>query len=433
MAATQVEVPALGESVTQAILVAWHKADGDLVNVDEAICELETDKANVDVPAPVAGVVRRLAKEGDTVRVGEAIARIDPDGAPRPAATSAKHAAPAAKPAVTESAPNVPAAVPSPTSAVAPHATALEDLSPAVRTLVIENNVDVSKIAGTGPSGRITREDVQAYLDKSDNGRRATTVAQSVDPTAAPIPQVGSSAPKPAPAADGARRVPISKIRQRIAQRLKSAQNTAAILTTFNEIDMSEVMGLRTKYKERFGEVYGAPLGFMSFFARACATALKELPHVNAEIDGTDIVYHDYVHLGIAVSTERGLAVPVLRNVEKMSFGRIESEIKRLAAATRDGKLGLEELTGGTFTITNGGVFGSLLSTPIINPPQSAILGLHAIQKRPVAVGDEVKIRPMMYTALSYDHRIIDGKEAITFLVRLKQLLEDPARLMLEI
>lgn len=410
--ATQIEVPPLGESVTQAILVAWHKADGEMVAIDEPICELETDKANVDVPARAAGVLHRMKEEGETVNVGEVIARIDETGSGKAAAQTVA-AAPASKAIISD------------------------DFSPAVRRLMEENHLNPESIQASGPSGRLTKEDVEAHLAKSHdaNGKKQAAAMAAAPPAAmtapTPIPQ---AAPPPIVFdGSGVHRTPMSKIRRKIAERLVSAQHTAAILTTFNEVDLSEIINLRTKFKERFQEVHGVGLGFMSFFARAVVLGLKEIPRLNAFIDGNDIVYNQNVNLGIAVSTDRGLAVPVLRNVQEMSFARIEMEIKQLAAATRDGKLSLDQLSGGTFSITNGGVFGSLLSTPILNAPQSGILGLHTIQKRPVVLNDKIEIRSMMYLALSYDHRLVDGKEAITFLVRVKQLLEDPARLMLEI
>ena len=432
--ATQIEVPPLGESVKQAILVAWHKKEGESVATDEPICELETDKANVDVPAKTAGVLHHLKEEGETVNVGEAIARIDEGPAGAKSASSASVA--------TASAVQKSAAVAG--SSAGPHG---EDLSPAVRRLVEEHQLNPKTIPATGPGGRLTKEDVETFVRRQEgNGKgqqaAAASAAPSPAPAARPAPppiapttQTPSAQPSQALSFDasGVHRVPMSKIRRKIAETLVHAQQTAAILTTFNEVDLTEVINLRTKFREQFEKVYGVTLGFVSFFARATVLALKEVPRLNAFIDGNDIVYHNFVNLGIAVSTDRGLAVPVLRNVQEMSFARIEAEIKRLAAATRDGKLSLDELSGGTFTITNGGVFGSLLSTPILTPPQSGILGLHAIQKRPVVVNDQIQIRSMMYIALSYDHRIVDGKEAITFLVRIKQLLEDPARLMLEI
>ena len=419
---TNVDVPALGESVREAVLIKWHKDDGDAVAVAEPIAELETDKANVDVPAPAAGVLRRVKSEGDTVAIGETIARIEEGGAP--AKAQAEKGAPAAASATTPeqsslptagSPPQMPEDKPKPATETKP-----EDLRPSVRRIVEENKLDAALIKGSGPGGKITREDAQKQVE----ARSART------PAAEPRAFV---APAPGDSGDGTRRVPMTKIRKKIAERLIEAQQTAAILTTFNEVDMSAIMELRAKFKEKFEKTHGVGLGFMSFFARACVLALREFPNVNGQIDGSDVIYHDFVNLGIAVSTDRGLAVPVLRNVERMGFAQIENEIKRLAAATREGKLSIQELSGGTFTITNGGVFGSLLSTPIINPPQSAILGMHAIQKRPIAVGDEVKIHPMMYIALSYDHRLIDGRESVSFLVRLKEYLEDPTRLMLEI
>ncbi len=427
--ATQVQVPALGESVTQAILLKWYKNDGDKVGADEPICELETDKANVDVPSPAAGVLRRVKDEGDTVAVGEVIARVDDGG-------NAK--APAA-PAKTTSAPDSSAG--RPVRSPPPAASKPEDLSPAVRKMVEENAIDPASIKGTGPSGRLTKEDVVTFIE----AKRASAKPQAASPAAAAAHEAPATVTRASASAEtkqkevldfdanGVHRAPLSKIRKRIAETLVKAQQTAAMLTTFNEIDLSQVMELRTKFKERFQEVHGVGLGFMSFFARASVLALKEFPRINAFLEGDEIVYHNYVHLGIAVSTDRGLAVPVMRHAEKLSFAKIELEVKRLAAATRDGKLGLDELSGATFTITNGGVFGSLLSTPILNPPQSGILGMHAIQKRPVAINDKVEIRPMMYVALTYDHRLVDGRESVSFLVRLKQLLEDPARLMLEI
>jgi 2-oxoglutarate dehydrogenase E2 component (dihydrolipoamide succinyltransferase) len=435
--AIDVVVPPLGESVTQAILIKWHKGDGAQAAMDEPLCELETDKANVDIPAPGAGVVRRVRNEGETVRVGEVIARIDSVGAAAPAAGKGGSApATAATPAAATAG-----------AGAAAGASKLEDLSPATRRIVEENRVDPDSIPGTGRGGRLTKEDVQNFIDKNGrtgNGEGAAPTPAAAQPVRHEAPaSMTAPSPKTGPAsggggamnfdAHGERRVPMSKIRRRIAETLVKAQQTAAILTTFNEVDLQAVIDLRSKFKETFEKAHGVGLGFMSFFAKAVVQALKEYPHVNAFIDGENIVYHQHVHLGIAVSTDRGLAVPVLKNAQDLSFARVESEIKRLASAVRDGKLGLEELSGGTFTITNGGVFGSLLSTPILNPPQSAILGMHTIQKRAMVVNDKIEIRPMMYLALSYDHRIVDGKEAIGFLVRVKQLLEDPARLMLEV
>ncbi len=392
-----VVLPELGESVADAILVEWLKSDGEAVTVDEPLAVIETDKADVELPAPSAGVLHTLKADGDTIEVGETIATIDEDGKA------------VSKVEVSEE-------VDTPVEPVE-----TDGLSPAVRRLVTEHDLDPTAITGTGKDGRLTKGDVLAYLESAAS-----------DP---PVSEPEAPAPPPAPAvsSDGERREPMSQIRTRIAERLVSAQQTAAMLTTFNEVDMSGIFDLRAKYKEMFADVHGISLGLMSFFVRASVIALQEYPDVNASIDGSDIVYRDYVNMGIAVGTDRGLVVPVLKSAERMSFATIESEIKRVALSAREGKLGLDELSGGTFTITNGGVFGSLLSTPILNPPQTGILGMHAIQNRPIAVGDEVVVRPMMYLALTYDHRLIDGQTSVTFLVRVKDLLEDPARMMLEV
>ena len=410
--AIDVEIPEMGESVSEVVLLEWIKAAGEYVERDESICVLETDKANVDLPAPAAGILHPLKEVDAALEVGDKIAQIDESGSREDA-----------PPAVSEEGGEV---APVPAEEVAPG-----DLSPAVRRLVEERGLDASLLAGTGREGRLTKEDVLAHLEKEGDGAR-----QETEETPAPAPVQPRSAPAPAvvgAAEEGVRREPMSKIRQRIAERLVAAQHNAASLTTFNEIDLSAVMALRVRHKERFAEVHGVALGLMSFFSRATALALKAFEAVNASIEGTDIVYHDYVNLGIAVSAARGLVVPVLRGAENMTLAQLEGEIKRLAKAARDNKLGLDELSGGTFTITNGGVFGSLLSTPILNPPQSGILGMHAIKERPVAVDGQVEIRPMMYLALSYDHRLVDGEQSVSFLVRIKDLLEDPTRLMLEI
>jgi 2-oxoglutarate dehydrogenase E2 component (dihydrolipoamide succinyltransferase) len=441
---TNVEIPSLGESVTEAVIIKWHKNDGDRVKANEPLCELETDKANVDLPAPADGVLSRVKEEGDTVQVGEVVARID-GAAPEAGEKSDGKRSAQARPSEKRAEQTKRAAPAKP-----------EDLSPAVRNLVEEHNLDVNELAGTGPGGRITKEDVQRHLDERQPEQLTEAhpdqeEQEQEQPPAEPepTPMQPGAAPgtrgvmKHAPAkpptapisfdAQGVRRVSMSKIRRRIADRLVSAQQNAAILTTFNEIDMSAVFDLRSKFKERFTEVHNVSLGLMSFFCRAVVLALREFPRLNAFIENDEIVYHQHVHLGIAVSTERGLAVPVLRSVDEMSFAKVEAEIKRVAIAVREGKLALHELSGGTFTITNGGIFGSLLSTPILNPPQSGILGMHAIQKRPVVIDDGIEVRPMMYVALSYDHRLVDGRESVSFLVRVKQYLEDPARMMLEI
>ena len=414
--AMEILVPALGESVTEATVAQWLKQPGEAVGLDEPLVELETDKVTLEVNAAAAGVLSEIvAGEGDNVEVGAILGRIA-EGAAAPAPAPAK-AAPAAKPAPAPAAAPEPA--PAPSAAKAPGA---EALSPAVRKLIDDNSLDPGQITGTGKDGRIVKEDVLKVLE----GRGAP----SEPAPAAPAP----AAPPPA-AETGAReeRVRMTRLRKRIAERLKEAQNTAAMLTTFNEVDMGAVMELRKTYREDFEKKHGVRLGFMSFFTKASIAALKEIPAVNAQIDGDDLVYKNHYDIGMAVGTPQGLVVPVIRDADGMGFAEIEKTIAELGRRARDGKLSIEEMTGGTFTITNGGVYGSLLSTPILNPPQSGILGLHKIEERPVAIGGEVKIRPMMYLALSYDHRVIDGREAVTFLVRLKAHIEDPQRLLLDL
>lgn len=482
--AVEVIVPVLGESISEGEIVSWLKADGDYVEVDEPLLELETDKTTVEIPSPVAGILRIVAEAGATVEIGGLLATIEA-GSKDSAAPAA--AAPAAKPvaAATEAptaAPVAPAA-PAPTPAAPPAApvasspaakaepvtrlgNAGRSLSPAVRRLVEENGLDAAAIAATGPGGRTTKADVLRHLDAAaqQSAPQAAAAPASTAPPAAPAAsQAAASSVKPSASVDstalpaalartmpsataattasdsGARpaqdeeRVRMTRMRRTIAERLVDAQHTAAILTTFNEVDMSAVMELRKAHKDRFKETYGVSLGFMSFFARASVLAAKEVRAVNARIEGEEIVYSNRVHLGIAASTDRGLVVPVVRDADQMSMAEIEKEIGRLATLARDNKLQLSDLSGGTFTISNGGVFGSLLSTPILNAPQSGILGMHKIEKRAVVVNDEIVIRPMMYLALSYDHRLIDGREAVTFLVRIKERLEDPARMLLEI
>ena len=410
----QVEIPSMGESISEVILLEWLKGDGDRVEQDEPLCVLETDKANVELPSPASGALKHLQSTDTTLAIGAVVAEID---------ESAQAAAP------------TPASKPEPAAPKPAPA-----LSPAVRRLVEEHDLDPTAIEGTGKDGRLTKKDVLAHLETLSAPKSAPEPIQPPPaPKPAPPPAPESTpapepTPSPAPASpDLTRREPMSRLRQRIAEHLVAAQHNAAMLTTFNEIDMSAVMQLRAKYKERFAQVHGSSLGLMSFFSRAAVLALGEFPAINAQIDDTHIVYHDFVNLGIAVSTERGLVVPVLHRAEQMSIAQLESNIKRLALSARDNKLAMDELSGGTFTITNGGVFGSLLSTPILNAPQSGILGMHAIQERPVAVEGQVEIRPMMYVALSYDHRLVDGQQSVSFLVRLKELLEDPARLLLEV
>lgn len=413
----QVEIPSMGESVNEVILLEWLKGDGERVEQDEPLCVLETDKANVDLPSPASGALKHLQPIETTLAIGAIVAEIaEIAEGEEPAAP-----APASQPSASSAEPSKPEPV----------------LSPAVRRLVEEHELDPAAIEGTGKDGRLTKKDVLAHLEALSAPAEPApppTPEPAPPPTPASPPPPPEPAPPPAPAGpDPIRREPMSRLRQRIAEHLVAAQHNAAMLTTFNEIDMSAVMQLRAKYKERFAQVHGASLGLMSFFSRATVLALGEFPAINAQIDGTHIVYHDFVNLGIAVSTERGLVVPVLRRADQMSIAQLESNIKRLALSARDNKLAMDELSGGTFTITNGGVFGSLLSTPILNAPQSGILGMHAIQERPVAVEGQVAIRPMMYTALSYDHRLVDGQQSVSFLVRIKELLEDPARLILEV
>ena len=412
--ATEIKVPTLGESVSEATVARWLKPLGATVAIDDALVELETDKVTLEVNATVPGTLTEIvAPEGSNVAVGAVLGVISETG-------GAVVAAPAAAPA---------AAV-----AAAPVAAQAADvLSPAVRKLVDDNKLNASAIPASGKDGRLTKEDVQNHLA----ARPAAAPAPA--PVAAPAPRPAPPAPKPAapsgprPRADREERVRMTRLRQRVAERLKDAQNTAAMLTTFNEVDMSNLLALRNQYKDVFEKKQGVRLGFMSFFVKAAIAALKELPAVNGEIDGSDIVYKNYYDIGVAVGTPQGLVVPVVRDADQLSFAGIEKTINDYGKRARDGKLSMEELTGGTFTISNGGVYGSLMSTPILNPPQSAILGMHKTQDRPVAIGGKVEIRPMMYLALSYDHRIIDGREAVTFLVRVKESIEDPQRLLLEV
>ena len=408
----EIKVPQLGESVSEATVAKWFKSVGDAVARDEPICELETDKVTLEIPAPEAGTLEEIvAGEGAEVSVGAVLALIGEGKG------SVRKAEPAAAPA------EKPAPPPVEEKAEAPAAAA--SLSPAVRKLVDEKGVDPKQVEGTGKDGRLTKGDVLAFA-----GGKAAAPAPAPVKTASAPPEIHPLLP---PDERGEERVRMTRLRRRIAERLKEAQNTAAMLTTFNEVDMTNVMAARERYRDRFEKKHGVKLGFMSFFAKACMVALNEIPSVNATIDGDEIVYRHFVDLAVAVGTEQGLVVPVLRNADSMGFADIEKQIGDLGRRARAGELTMDELTGGTFTITNGGVYGSLMSTPILNPPQSGILGMHKIQKRPVAIGDEVKVRPMMYLALSYDHRIIDGSEAVTFLVRVKECIEDPERILLDI
>ena len=414
--AIEITVPVLGESVVEATIARWMKKSGDAVVADEPVVELETDKVTLEVPAPVNGTLTDIiAAEGATVEVGALLAMMEEGAAPAKD-TPAKAAAPKA-----EAAPAPVAPAPTPVSAPAPASggASNQSLSPAVRRLVEENNLNPAAIPASGKDGRLTKGDVQDAIAKGIG--KASSASAPAAPSAL------------APRRDDVReeRVPMSRLRRMIAQRLKEAQNNAAMLTTFNEVDMTELMKLRSEYKDDFEKNHGARLGFMGMFVKASITALGEYPAVNAEIHGTDIIYKNFYNVGVAVGTPQGLVVPVLKDAQDMSLSDIEKTITDYGMRARDGKLGPADMMNGTFTISNGGVYGSLMSTPIINPPQSAILGMHKIQKRPVAVGDKVEIRPMMYLALSYDHRIIDGREAVSFLVRIKESIEDPRRLLL--
>jgi 2-oxoglutarate dehydrogenase E2 component (dihydrolipoamide succinyltransferase) len=414
--AIEIRVPALGESVTEATVGSWFKKVGDAVAVDEPLVELETDKVTVEVPAPAAGVIAAIdAGDGATVGVGAVLGSITADGA----AAAARAVAPKAAGAVEKpaSAAAAEAAVPEPER---PRKSS-EIPSPAARKILTEKGVAAASLAGTGKDGRVTKADAMAAPAAAGTAMPAVT-----EPAAA----------RPAPAPDDAgreERVRMTRLRQTIARRLKEAQNTAAMLTTFNEVDMSAVMQLRADYRDLFQKKHGVKLGFMGFFIKACIHALKEIPTVNGEIDGTDIVYKNYYHVGVAVGTDRGLVVPVVRDADLRPLADIEKAIADLGARARDGRLTLEEMQGGTFTISNGGIYGSLMSTPILNAPQSGILGMHKIQERPMVVGGEIGVRPMMYLALSYDHRIVDGREAVTFLVRVKESIEDPQRMVLDL
>jgi len=410
----EIRVPTLGESVTEATIGKWFKQPGDAVAVDEPLVELETDKVTIEVPAPAAGVLSDIAaKDGETVAVGAILGQIK-EGAGAPAA--AAKTATAAKPAAAAS-PPPPAPAPTPPSAAPP-------LAPSVRRIAAESGIDTATIAGSGKDGRVIKGDMLAAIERA--------AAQPM-PVAAAAAAVQVRAPSPADDAAREERVRMTRLRQTIARRLKDAQNTAAMLTTFNEVDMGDVMTLRSQYRDLFEKKHGVKLGFMGFFVRACVQALKEIPAVNAEIDGTDIIYKNYYHIGIAVGTERGLVVPVVRDCDMKSLAEIERAITDFGRRARDGALKIEEMQGGTFSITNGGIYGSLMSTPILNAPQSGILGMHKIQDRPMVVAGKVEVRPMMYLALSYDHRIVDGREAVTFLVRVKECLEEPARLVLDL
>ena len=415
--ATEIRVPTLGESVSEATIGKWFKKAGDAVKADEVLLELETDKVTLEVNAPAAGVLAEVvAKDGETVAPGALLGQIEASGAAaKPAPASDKPASPSVKaPAPAKAAPAAKTAMPP---------------APAAAKIATENGVDTATLEGSGKRGQVLKGDVLTALREEAPAARAPAPAPVPTPAPAPAPRA------PSAPTDAAReeRVRMTKLRQTIARRLKEAQNTAAMLTTFNEVDMSGVMALRARYKDVFEKKHGVKLGFMGFFVKAAVSALKELPAVNAEIDGAEIVYKNFYHVGIAVGTEKGLVVPVVRDADTLGLAGIEKAIAGYGKSARDGSLKMEDMQGGTFTITNGGIYGSLMSTPILNAPQSGILGMHKIQERPVVIGGKIEARPMMYLALSYDHRIVDGREAVTFLVRIKEALEDPSRLILDV
>jgi 2-oxoglutarate dehydrogenase E2 component (dihydrolipoamide succinyltransferase) len=442
--ATDVKVPALGESITEGTLAQWLKKPGEAVAADEPIASLETDKVSVEVPSPVAGTMaEQLFQEGDTVEVGAVIARIGEAGA-------AAAAAPAETKAAVDAATNPAGAGETPLPREDAHAPTAEHadltLSPAVRRAVLEHHVDPSTIKGTGKDGRLTKDDVLAAAKLKDAGPMHEPEARSpaqagvqvpqAETTIAPEAKPSAPAPRPSPANIGERkeeRVKMTRLRQTIAQRLKDAQNTAALLTTYNDVDMSAVIDARARYKDLFEKKHGIRLGFMGFFVKAVALAARDVPSVNARIEGDEIVYSDFLDVSVAVSAPKGLVVPVIRDADKLSFAEIEKSIAAFGKKAKEGTLTVDEMKGGTFTISNGGVFGSLLSSPIINPPQSAVLGMHRIEERPVVRDGQIVARPMMYLALSYDHRLIDGREAVTFLVRVKEAIEDPTRLLIDL
>jgi 2-oxoglutarate dehydrogenase E2 component (dihydrolipoamide succinyltransferase) len=415
-----IKIPSVGESITEATIAEWSKKNGDAVKRDDVLLLLETDKASVEVVAENDGVLSTQAKEGEVVKVGSVVGQIDTEG---------KGAAPSAAPPVPPTKPTSPPAQSAkPTNGSGATTASTSPLSPAVRRIVVESGITPESIAGSGRGGRLTKGDVlQAATSQTASPPTATVPVTNKPAPRAPLPLVSY---------DGRQdieRVPMTNIRRRIAERLVEAQHTAAILTTFNEIDMSAVSSLRNKYKDRFKERYDISLGFMGFFVKAAIEALKAFPKVNGSIEGHDLIYHHYYNIGIAVGTEKGLLVPVLRHADRMSLAEVELAIKHYAMKAREGKISIDDLSGGTFTLTNGGVYGSLMSTPILNPPQSGILGMHKIEERPIAVNGQVVVRPMMYVALSYDHRMVDGAESVSFLVRLKECIEDPSRILLEI
>ena len=425
-------VPKAGESVTEADIASWMKEDGDFVQMDEAMLELETDKASMELAAEQAGQLKIIVEEGETVQVGDVIGQIDTSasGAASPAKES-KQEEKAPEPAKAEAAPAAPE--PAKEAPADPNDLSQKTPSPAARKIIIENGLSVQDIAASGKGGRITKADVLDHLKLREQQLKIPSPIKTPAPAPAPAPSKTAPVIDPADEERGVRVERMSRLRRTVAERLVEAQKTAAILTTFNEVDMSAVMDLRKKYKEKFKEKHEVGLGFMSFFTKACCMALKEYPVINAQVDGNNIIYHDYADIGVAVSTPKGLVVPVVRDAQDMSFEQIEKKIIELAIKGRNADLTPDEMSGGTFTITNGGIFGSMLSTPILNRPQSAILGMHNIIQKPVVVDGEIVIRPMMYLALSYDHRIIDGAGAVRFLVKVKECIEDPTRILLDL
>jgi 2-oxoglutarate dehydrogenase E2 component (dihydrolipoamide succinyltransferase) len=413
-----VKVPEVGESISEVVLAKWLKKDGEVVDVDDLLCEIESDKASFEIPAEQSGVLSLKVSEGDTVPVGSLIAEIQPDGK---SSSETKTSAPVEK------------AKSAPVESTDGENDKKIKISPVAANILVEAGLTADRVSGSGPGGRITKEDaIKAVEDFKTREKEAPAPAKAAAPKEGKETAAAVSTPSVSPQRQ-VRRERLSTLRKTLSKRLVAAKNETAMLTTFNEVDMSGIMGIRAKYKEIFKEKYEVGLGFMSFFTKAVCVALKEWPAVNAMIDGDDVIYHDYCDISIAVSSPRGLVVPVIRNADRLSLAEIEKEVLNLATKARDNKLTIEEMTGGTFTISNGGVFGSLMSTPILNAPQSAILGMHKIEERPVVVNGQIVIRPMMYLAVSYDHRIIDGRESVSFLVRIKELLEDPARMLLEV
>ena len=431
----EIKIPHVGESVQEAVLVEWYKKDGDAVQKDDPLFVVETDKVTLEIVAEASGVLKIRVSQGETVAIGTVVGIIDTQGAPaypsKPIPPEKEAPPPSALSlGIEEPAPDKALPEKAPTEPLPPEVPQI--LPPSVRRLVAEKHIDITTVTGTGPGGRITKGDVLLYLEQV---HAAIQVSEPSLPETRkhPVPEAEISLTPVPPAGGEISRKPMSPIRQRIASRLVQAKQNTAMLTTFNEIDMSRTMDIRTQFKESFREKYGVSLGFMSFFIKACVEALKEFPEINAFIEGKEIVYHHYHHIGVAISTGRGLVVPVIRNAEKLSFAQLEQAIVDFVDKIKNNRLELADLEGGTFTVSNGGGFGSLLSTPILNMPQSGILGMHKIEKRPVVVHDEITIRPMMYVALSYDHRIVDGREAVTFLVRIKEIIENPERIMMEI